>query len=95
MPRPAERWALPGTVEEYSWFTQFWDDERQLSTEVKRRILPDFEGDHVFILFDPDATWDSAGEHVVLWGRTVMEKKNELDALLLALDRMRTGGAET
>ncbi len=95
MPRPAERWALPGAVEEYSRFTQFWDDERQLSIEVKRRILPDFQGDHVFILFDPYATWDSAREHVVLWGRTVMEKKNELDALLLALDPTRTGGAET
>ncbi len=90
MPRPAERWALPGAVEEYSRFTQFWDDGRQLSTEVKRRILLDFEGDHVFILFDPYATWDAAGEHAVLWGRTVMEKKKELDALLLALDRTRS-----
>ncbi len=87
-PRPSERRALPEAVEEYSRFTQFWDDERQLSSQVKQRILPGYEGDRpwdLFILFDPDATWDSAGEHIVGWGRTVMQEKDQLDALLLGL----------
>lgn len=86
-PRPQEWWSLPGVVEEHGAFVQFWDDERFVSAEVKQRIWPDYDGDtpwDLFILFDGEATWATASEHVVGWGTTVIGESETLDALLLA-----------
>ena len=84
-PRMQERWSLPGAVEELQAFVQFWDDERIVSAEVKRRILPDYDGEipwDLFILFDAQATWATAEDHLAGWGRTVIGESDKLDALL-------------
>ncbi len=86
-PRPQERWSLPGAVEEFEAFVQFWDDERIVSAEVKQRIWPDYDGEipwDLFILFDTQATWATANDHVIGLGRTVIGESDKLDALLLA-----------
>ena len=87
-PRPQERWSLPGAVEELQAFVQFWDDERVVSADVKKRIWPDYDGEFpwdLFILFDAPSTWATAEDHVVGWGRTVIGQSDKLEALLLAL----------
>jgi hypothetical protein len=84
-PRPVERRELPDAVRELEGHAQFWDDERALSRELKARILPGYPGDvpwDLFALFDAEATWASAGEHVIAWGGPV---EHELDRLTSAL----------
>lgn len=79
---------LPGAVEEYAGFAQYWDDERRVSAEVKARILPDYEDDvpwDLFILFDGGATWANASDHVLGWGEPVIEKTEQLERLLASL----------
>ncbi len=82
-----ERWALPGMVEEFSGWgaPQYWDDERYVSLDVKRRIVPDVEDEvpwDMFILFGPEATWRTAEEHVLGWGEPVIYEAKRLEALL-------------
>ena len=89
-PRPQERWALPGMVEEFSgWgISQYWDDERHVSLEVKQRIVPELEDEvpwDLFILFGPAATWSESQKHVLGWGEPVIRKTEELESLLLAI----------
>ena len=86
-PRLAEWWALPRMVEEFSeWGApQYWDDERHVSLEVKRRIVPGVEDEvpwDMFILFGPGATWADAEKHVLGWAEPVIHHADELDALL-------------
>ena len=93
-PRMQERWSLPGAVGELARFRQFWDDERGVSAEVKERILPGYEGEvpwDLFILFDPQATWGDASQHVRGWGAPVIAEKDRLDALLGSLQRAAKG----
>ena len=89
-PRPQEWWALPGMVEEFSGWgvPQYWDDERKLSGEIRSRLVPTIDDQvpwDLFILFDRDATWADAQDHVLGWGSTVIGHREELDALLSAL----------
>lgn len=87
-PRVQERFAISDAVEEYTAFPQFWDDERRVSLEVKERIVPAFDGDlpwDLYVLFDRDARWANAGDHVIGWGAPVIERADELDAQLAAL----------
>ncbi len=91
-PRPQEWWALPGMVDEFadSGFVQYWDDERHLSTDVRRRLVPEIEDEvpwDLFILFGPDATWTDAQEHVLGWGEPVIQRADDLEALLAARSR--------
>ncbi len=86
-PRPMEWWALPSMVEEFSeWgISQYWDDERRVSSEVKERLVPDVESDvpwDMFILFGPEATWDDAEKHVLGWDEPVIHRAEKLEALL-------------
>ncbi len=84
-PRPMEWWALPGMVEEFADFEQFWDNERTVSADVKRRIVPAFDGEipwDMFILFETEARWTTAGEHVTASGYTVLHTQAELFAAL-------------
>ncbi len=93
-PRPMEWWALPGMVEEFAGFEQFWDDERTVSADVKRRIVPAFDGEipwDMFILFGTEARWTTAGEHVTASGYTVLHTQDELFAALGRLPRTNEG----
>ena len=91
-PRPLEWWALPRMVEEFSaWgVTQYWDEERQLSREVKERLIPELEDEvpwDLFILIGPEATWADAEKHVLGWGEPVIDRKEELEALLSTISK--------
>jgi hypothetical protein len=82
-PRLAERSALPGVTQEFDGtrIGQYWDDGKSVGREFKERIIPGFDGDvawDVWVLFDEEATWDSAAEHVVGWGYTVVATEQEL-----------------
>ncbi len=93
-PRPAEWWMLPRMVKEFSGLEQFWDHERTVSAVVKERIVPDFSGDvpwDLFILFDAEATWGTAGEHVIASGYTVVETQKALFEELERLPRTAMG----
>ncbi len=91
-PRPAERRALPKTIKEYSDapIIHYWDDTRQIGVEFKQRVIPDFDGEtawDAFILFDREATWATAQDHVLGWGSTVVDEEDQLFALLKELPR--------
>jgi len=84
-PRPVERSELPDAVRELTGHMQFWDDERTVSRELKSRVLPSYPGDvpwDLFVLFDAEATWSTAGEHVIAWGGTVEDEQARLATLL-------------
>ena len=94
-PRPAEWWMLPRMVKEFSGLEQFWDHERTVSAVVKERIVPDFSGDvpwDLFILIDAEATWRTAGEHIVASGYTVVETQHALFEELERLPRRPSAG---
>jgi hypothetical protein len=87
LPRLAERRALPGAVRELAGagFAQYWDDARAIGHELKERVIPGYDGEiawDVWVLFDEEATWDSAQGHVVAWGATVAATEEELFARL-------------
>ena len=50
-------------------------------------VLPPHEQTkgYAYVLFDRDAAWDNAGDHIVSWGSTVM---NEADQLFDHLERL-------
>ncbi len=90
-PRFAERRALPRMVGEFTGrpIAQYWDDTKGIGVEFKRRVIPEFSGKvawDVFVLFDAQATWADAGEHVLGWGSTVVGTEQQLFALLQALE---------
>ena len=68
--------------------TQYWDDTKGIGFEFKQRVIPEFNGKvawDVFVLFDAQATWVDAEEHVLGWGGTVVGRERELLTLLQAL----------
>ena len=72
--------------------TQYWDDDLHTSNEVKQRIVPKVEEKvpwDMFILFGPEASWADAGNHVLGWGRTVIDEFDELAGLLAAASQAR------
>ncbi len=78
-----ERRELPEAVAEVSdrGFTQYWDDEKAVAREFKERIIQEFNGDigwDAYVLFDQEATWENARDHIVSWGSTVMNKADQL-----------------
>ncbi len=91
-------------AEEFSeWgIPQYWDEERRVSLEVKKRVVPDVKSDvpwDMFILFGPEATWADAEKHVLGWGEPVIQRIEKLEALLSAVsarervpDALRSGG---
>ncbi len=87
VPRLMEWWALPRMAEEFSEWgaSQYWDDERRVSLEVKERIVPEVEDEvpwDMFIVFGPEATWAKAEKHVLGWGEPVIHKTEKLESLL-------------
>ncbi len=91
-----EWWALPRMAEEFSeWkISQYWDDERLVSSEVKERLVPEVENKvpwDLFILFGPEATWADAEKHVLGWGEPVIDRTEELEALLRAVSAHERG----
>ena len=89
-PRLMEWWALPRMAEEFSeWeISQYWDDERRVSLEVKERVVPEVKNEvpwDMFILFGPEATWADAEKHVLGWGEPVIHRTEKLEALLSAV----------
>ena len=89
-PRFAERWALPKMADEFAGqsIAQYWDDTKGIGVEFKQSVIPEFSGKvawDVFVLFDAQATWANAGEHVLGWGGTVVGKEQELFGLLQGL----------
>jgi hypothetical protein len=86
-PRFQERRALPRAAASYADapLAQYWDDTRQVGREFKQRILPSYPRDvawDVYVLFDEQATWETAANHVVSWGHTVEDAADELFARL-------------
>lgn len=82
-PRLAERGALPKVAMEFDdpQIRQYWDDARAVGREFKERVIPAFEGEvawDVWVLFDEEATWDEASEHVVGSGYTVAATREDL-----------------
>jgi hypothetical protein len=82
-PRLAERRALPRVAAEFEGapLRQYWDDQRTVGHELKARDIPGFDGGvawDVWVLFDEKATWDTAGDHVVGWGYTVVATREDL-----------------
>ena len=78
-----ERRQLPEAVAEFSdrGFTQYWDPEKAVGREFKERIIQEANGDVVrdaYVLFDQEATWENASNHIVSWGSTVMNKADQL-----------------
>lgn len=78
-----ERRALPKVAEEFEGarIRQYWDDRRAVGREFRERVIPDFDGEtawDVWVLLDDVATWDTAGEHVVGWGYTVVATREKL-----------------
>ncbi len=91
-----EWWALPRMVEEFSeWgIPQYWDDELRVSLAVKERLVRELAEDvpwDLFILFGPEATWADAEEHVLGWGEPVIDRTEELEALLRAVSAHERG----
>ncbi len=76
--------------------SQYWDDTKEVGRDFKRRIVPEYPKDvawDAYVLFDPEATWETAGEHVLGWGYTVEETQQRLFEHLARLgDRSRTHG---
>jgi len=74
---------------------QYWDDAKALGKEFKERFVPRYGGKiawDVWVLFDEKATWDTAGEHVVAWGSTVVATEAELVAQLERFTARRRDG---
>ncbi len=89
-PRFVERRALPEIVLEFerASIAQYWDDTSAVGREFRDRIVPSEEHPgtiawDVFVLFDAEATWATAKEHVVAWGRPVEARADELFEALL------------
>lgn len=86
-PRFSERRALPKVTEEFDsvQVRQYWDDAKAVGREFRERLIPGFDGEvawDVWVLFDEETTWDSAEEHVVGWGSTVVATEEALFARL-------------
>jgi hypothetical protein len=50
------------------WGGQYWDGAQSLGRAFRERIVPGFAGEvawDVWVLFDGQATWESAGQHVL------------------------------
>ena len=82
-PRFMEWRALPKMAAAYADapLSQYWDDAKDVGREFKRRIVPEYPKDvawDAYVLFDPEATWETAGEHVLGWGYTVEETEQRL-----------------
>ena len=82
-PRLAEQRALPKIAAEFAGapLRQYWDDTKAVGREFKGRVIPGFDGEvawDVWVLFDEKATWDTAAEHVVGWGYTVVATRKDL-----------------
>ncbi len=88
-----ERFALPDRAAEYADapIAQYWDDTEAIGVEFKQRIVRAFaSGDIVrdaFVLFDREATWADAGDHVLGWGSTVLDEEGRLFGLLEGLGK--------
>ncbi len=95
-----ERFALPDRAAEYADapIAQYWDDTKAIGLEFKERIVPGFaSGDTVwdaFVLFDGEATWADAGDHVLGWGSTVVDTEEELFGLLEGLGKRPDNAGE-
>jgi hypothetical protein len=59
-------------------------------------VIPAFPGDvawDVWVLLDADATWETAGAHVIGWGFTVIDTAERLFAELERLPTARPAPA--
>ena len=91
-PRFIERRALPEAVSEYAQadVAQYWDDVQAVGRDFVDRIIPECPQEvarDVYVLFDREATWRDAGEHVLGWGGPVAGVADELFAELEKLPR--------
>ncbi len=91
-PRFIERRALPEAVSEYAHadIAQYWDEVQAVGRDFVDRVIPECPQEvarDVYVLFDREATWRDAGEHVVSWGGPVARVADELFAELEKLPR--------
>ena len=96
-PRFVERRALPEAVSEYAHadVAQYWDDVQAVGRDFKDRVIPECPQQvarDVYVLFDREATWKDAGEHVLSWGGPVFKVADELFA---ELEKLQTGPLAT
>ena len=98
-PRIAENAALPDAVAQSAAAgrVHYWDGAQKLGRSM-RGMVPDdvtFPGLgevlwDAFLVFDAEATWATAGDHVLASGATIMEDRATLFAML---DTLHTGEA--
>ncbi len=77
----------PWQKDSFRRISQYWDDARRVSLEVKQRLVPEVEDEvpwDMFIVFGPEATWAEAERHVLGWGKPVIHRTEKLEALLSA-----------
>lgn len=100
-PRVAENRALPGSVSAMTLpnLTQYWDDTRDLGRHFRGVVPPDvvFPGAEeilwdAFLVFDAQATWDTAGAHLLGAGATIVKTHDKLSLLLDELHAAQING---
>lgn len=94
-PRMAENRALEGAIADNAAdrrVVQYWDDSQTVAKYFRTNVAPPEEAAGLepvlwdaFLVFDGDATWANAQQHVTAFGRTIMEDRDELIAALDAL----------
>lgn len=101
-PRVAENRALSGAVSAFGrpGLTQYWDGARRLGERL-HGLAPDVPvagGGEVlwdaFLVFDADATWDTAGAHLLGGGSTIVEEQGKLFTLLDKLEQAGTAAGD-
>jgi len=61
--------------------THFWDKEKIAGRWFKQNVTPDYQGKviwDVYYLYGPEAEWGSTPQPLLIWGRTIMGKSQEL-----------------
>jgi len=61
--------------------THLWDRHRVVGRWFKENVTPDYAGKiiwDVYYLYGSEAEWRSIPQPLVAWGRTIMDKRQEL-----------------
>ncbi len=98
-PRIAENAALPDAVADMAadGRVHYWDGAQALGRAMRGMVPPDVTfpglGDvlwDAFLVFDADATWDTAQDHVLAAGATIVEDQAKLFAMFDELQHPET-----
>jgi hypothetical protein len=59
----------------------FWDKEKMAGRWFKENVTPDYQGKVIwdtYYLYGPEAEWGGTPQPMLIWGRTIMDKRQEL-----------------